>query len=183
MDIHVRVAENLKTIRESKRLSLESVSKLSGVSKSMLGQIERGEVNPTITLLWKIANGLKISFSQLIENRADSAEIIPCSTISPLMEDDGKFINYPIFPFDEDTHFETYRIVIKPSGRLDADAHMAGTKEYITVFSGTIIIETNSQLQRLNAGDSIRFMADTPHSYQNDGSETATASMTLFYAI
>lgn len=53
------VAENLKRLREERKLSLDAVAKCSGVSKSMLGQIERGVTNPTISTLWKIANGLK----------------------------------------------------------------------------------------------------------------------------
>ncbi len=53
------IAENLKRLREERKLSLDNVSRLSGVSKSMLGQIERGEVNPTVSTVWKISNGLK----------------------------------------------------------------------------------------------------------------------------
>ena len=49
------VAENLKRLREERKLSLDAVAKCSGVSKSMLGQIERGVTNPTISTLWKIA--------------------------------------------------------------------------------------------------------------------------------
>ena len=48
------VAENLKRLREERKLSLDAVAKCSGVSKSMLGQIERGVTNPTISTLWKI---------------------------------------------------------------------------------------------------------------------------------
>ena len=53
------VAENLKRLREERKLSLDAVAKCSGVSKSMLGQIERGVTNPTISTLWKLATGLK----------------------------------------------------------------------------------------------------------------------------
>mgnify|MGYP001481338993 FL=1 len=48
------VAENLKRLREERKLSLDAVAKSSGVSKSMLGQIERGVTNPTISTLWKM---------------------------------------------------------------------------------------------------------------------------------
>ena len=42
------VAHNVRALREREGLSLERLSKLSGVSKSMLAQIERGEGNPTL---------------------------------------------------------------------------------------------------------------------------------------
>ncbi len=57
------LAENLKTLRANRKLSLDKVAELTGVSKTMLSQIERGESNPTIHTVWKIANGLKISFT------------------------------------------------------------------------------------------------------------------------
>ncbi|MDA6151190.1 helix-turn-helix transcriptional regulator, partial [Escherichia coli] len=56
-EIHLILAKNLKAFRENKKLSLEKVAELTGVSKTMIGQIERGESSPTITTIWKIANG------------------------------------------------------------------------------------------------------------------------------
>ncbi|CAM5209801.1 DNA-binding protein OS=Lysinibacillus sphaericus OX=1421 GN=LS41612_09375 PE=4 SV=1 [Lysinibacillus sphaericus] len=65
-EIHLIFARNLKAIREKEKLSLEKVSQLCGVSKTMIGQIERGESSPTLTTIWKIATGLKVSFTTLI---------------------------------------------------------------------------------------------------------------------
>ena len=65
-NINSVVADNLKRLRDERKLSLEATAKLSGVSKSMLGQIERGEANPTVSTVWKIAGGLKISFTDLM---------------------------------------------------------------------------------------------------------------------
>ena len=56
-NFNIVFAKNLKRIREDRKLSLDKVADLTGVSKSMLGQIERGDSNPTITTVWKIANG------------------------------------------------------------------------------------------------------------------------------
>ena len=52
------VAKNIRRLREESKLSMDELSKLSGVSKSMLAQIERGEENPTISTLWKLSNGI-----------------------------------------------------------------------------------------------------------------------------
>ncbi|MEC9259838.1 MAG: helix-turn-helix transcriptional regulator, partial [Pseudomonadota bacterium] len=57
------IAQHLKALRKAQGLSLDSVAKLTGVSKAMLGQIERQESSPTISTLWKIASGLDASFS------------------------------------------------------------------------------------------------------------------------
>ncbi|CAM5229306.1 hypothetical protein LSPH24S_04932 [Lysinibacillus sphaericus] len=60
-EIHLIFARNLKAIREKEKLSLEKVSQLCGVSKTMIGQIERGESSPTLTTIWnELPTGLKV---------------------------------------------------------------------------------------------------------------------------
>lgn len=53
--------------------------------------------------------------------------------------------------------------------------------EYITVFSGEVRITAGDTQVTLHKGDSIRFAADTPHAYENGGSETAELSMLIYY--
>ena len=134
MDITAMIAANTRRIREQKKLTLEAAASLTGVSRSMLAQIEKGEVNPTISVLWKIANGYKVSFTSLAENRGAPVRVVRGSELQPLLEDAGRYQNYPIFPFDEGKLFETYRIVIQPGGSLAAQPHLSGAEEYITVF-------------------------------------------------
>lgn len=181
MDVTNLVAANAKRIREQKRLTLDAAASVTGVSRSMLAQIERGEVNPTISLLWKIANGYKVSFTTLVENQVEEVAVLRCGDVSPLVEDDGRYVNYPVFPFREGTLFETYRIVIEPGGALSAKPHMGGAEEYITVFSGQVEIGVGEEIFSLSKGDSIRFDAAVPHLYRNSGGETAELSMLIYY--
>lgn len=182
MDVNSTVAANLKALREQRKLSLEAMARLTGVSKSMLGQIERGEVNPTISVLWRIANGLKISFSTLLEKPAKELHMIKAESVKPMVEGDGLFINYPAFAFEESTRFETYRIEILPGGELLSLPHLDGTQEYVTVFAGTVRIRAGETVCELKTGDSLRFRADVPHSYHNEGSEKAQLSMLIHYS-
>jgi transcriptional regulator with XRE-family HTH domain len=137
MEIQKNVARNIKNIRERKKITLDSAAKLTGVSRSMLAQIEKGEVNPTISILWKIANGYKVSFTSLV-NSDTSSLLIRAEDILPLIEDDGRYINRPAFPFQEDKQFETYHIEIKEGGYLQAQPHLDGAEEFITVFEGNV---------------------------------------------
>lgn len=65
------IALNLKRIRKSKNMSLDMLAERTGVSKSMLGQIERGKTNPTVSTIGKIVEGLKVPFEQLIYDRKE----------------------------------------------------------------------------------------------------------------
>ena len=58
--LNKNISINLKTIRREKGMSMDEVAEQTGVSKSMLGQIERGEANPTIGTLGKIVSGLRV---------------------------------------------------------------------------------------------------------------------------
>lgn len=181
MEVNAIVAQNLRAVREKKKLSLDNVAKLTGVSKSMLGQIERGEVNPTITVLWKIANGLKISFTSLLDKNNSDVDLIKKADVQTLVEDDGKFYNSPVFPFEESRRFEIYVIDVKPGGGLVSEPHMQGTEEYITMFSGKLDVTINDCLYSLDTGDSIRFKSDVNHAYHNPGNEDAKLHMVIYY--
>ncbi|AFS78904.1 HTH-type transcriptional regulator with cupin domain [Gottschalkia acidurici 9a] len=177
------IAENLKKLREEKTLSLNDVSKLTNVSKSMLGQIERCEVNPTVSTIWKIANGLKISCTQLMSISEVDFEIVDKSQVHPVIEDKGKIRIFPMFPFDSTTRFETYSIEIDARGYLSSDPHQKGTQEFITVFSGNITINIDGEDFVITEGNSIRFKADNPHTYKNLDDTTCLLSMVIYYPV
>lgn len=180
IDVRQAVAENLRAIREQRRISLEAAAQLTGVSKSMLGQIERAEVNPTISVLWRIAGGMKVSFSTLISPPLDAqAALSPCGT--PMVEDEGRYRNYPVFAFDASLGCEQYRIEIEEGGSLDAQPHMAGTRETIVVFVGRIHVTVGEAGYALGVGDGLRFRADVPHRYTNAGNCIAQLSMMIHY--
>jgi len=86
------IADNFKAIRIQRGLSLDNVASLTGVSKSMLGQIERGESNPTIATLWKIANGLKVSFSSLVQRPVEENKVIYRSDVAPISFEGSRYL-------------------------------------------------------------------------------------------
>ena len=80
----------------------------------MLAQIEKGDVNPTISMVWKIANGYKVSFTSLVEPARERPVLLRGDDAPILEEDGGRYRNCPAFPFDGERGFETYRIVMLP---------------------------------------------------------------------
>jgi len=181
MDINVVLAENLKALRAHQKLSLDKVAEMTGVSKTMLGQIERGESNPTINTVWKIANGLKISFTELIHQPQSDTTVITKQDVQPLQEDNGRYRVYPYFPFEEGRRFEMYAVEIENGGYLSAEPHRAGTEEFITVYEGELSIRVNNEEFTVKVGESIRFKADRPHVYHNSGEVCTRVCMVIYY--
>jgi transcriptional regulator with XRE-family HTH domain len=180
-DMNLLVSQNLKRIREERRLSLDKLADLTGVSKSMLGQIERGDSSPTIATVWKIANGLKVSFTALLSLPQTDTAVVRKTDIQPLVEDNGKYRLYPFFPIEDGRPFEIYTIEIDQGGYLSAEPHPEGTQEFLTVYAGELTVRAGIEEHRVAAGDSIRFRADRPHSYHNPGDRMAVMSLVIQY--
>lgn len=182
-DLNLIIASNLKRIREEKKLSLEKVADITGVSKSMLGQIERGESNPTINTIWRIANGLKVSFTSLINFPQVEAIIVHKSDVEPLIEDNGKYRVYPVFPYEDGRRFEMYILEIDKGGYFGTDTHGEKTQEFITVVEGELTLLTNNKEYTVNEGDSITLRADKPHAYHNSGNKLTRLTMVIHYPL
>ena len=174
------VAKNIRRLREENKLSMDELAKLSGVSKSMLAQIERGDGNPTISTLWKISNGMKVPFDALTIRPKNLYEIVKTSEIQPLLEDGGKVKNYSIFPDNENRRFAVYYLELDEGSYWESEPHLKGTTEFITIFTGKIEIYADGQRFIVEKGESIRFRADSVHSYKNVGDDPAMLHMILF---
>jgi len=175
------IAQNLKLLREKRNLSLDKTAKITGVSKSMIARIERGDVNPTVTLMWKLANGLQVSFTELMYRQKPDIEVIKKGSLKPLEDDYGRFRNYPVLPYNSDIRFEVYLIEIDSLGSHDAKSHPVGAEEFLTVSKGNVTITVHNEKHKLSVGDSIRFKADLSHSYLNPGKKTCRLNVIIHY--
>lgn len=180
-NINLVLARNLKKIREQRKLSLDKVAEMSGISKTMLGQIERGESNPSIATVWKIANGLKISFTVLIHEPKSDTTVLMKEDIKVLQEDEGRIRIYPHFSFEEGRRFEMYMMEMDEESSLSAEPHIEGTEEFITVYEGQVTIRVGTEEYTVSSGESIRFRADKSHAYVNAGATANKLSMVIHY--
>jgi len=166
MEINEVVGINIKQMRNDKSLSLDDLSELTGVSKSMLGQIERGESSPSINVLWKITNGLKIDFSKIISQEEPEIEIVKQK--KPKVYDNGKCKIHKVFSFSNKRNFETYNVELESQGHYKASKHVKGSEEYIFVYQGSLTIRIEGKDHFVNSGQSIRFHSDQSHEYLNE---------------
>jgi transcriptional regulator with XRE-family HTH domain len=181
-DLNIVIGNNLNKYRKSKKLSLDKVAKLSGVSKGMLGQIERGETNPSISTLWKIANALHISFTSLLETEPTKLQIVRKSEISPLaVDNNNKYNVFPVFLYDFNKHFETYLVELEAGCIYDSEAHDKGVEEYIYVSKGELELTLEGNTYILHEGDSIKYLADKEHIYKNNTNDLVQLHTTIYY--
>ena len=179
--MNLRIGEKLKSIRMARTLSLDDAAALTGVSKPMLGQIERGQSVPTVTTLWKIAIGLKTPLSDFLEEPQMEYTVTGPDEANVVLGDNGKMRAYPLFTYDPVRSVETFYIEFDPECRHSSDKHDEGVEEHIFVLRGTLRLVLGDRPVEVSERQAIRFRADIPHAYQNLSGDRCEVYNTIFY--
>lgn len=183
LDLATVVGANLRRLRVKRGLSLERLSQRSKVSRAMLSQIELGRSAPSITILWKIARALGVTFSTLLSTREQSGPtVLRASTAKRLSNGDGTFVSRALFPFDEARRVEFYELRLAPGAAEHADPHPPGTSENLVTVQGTVEISVNDARYVVGGGDALVFDADVPHTYRNTSAVEALMYLVMRYA-
>lgn len=176
------VKENLKTLRQKNGLSLDKLASRCGVSRAMLSQIEKGKSTPTISVLWKIAGGLQVPFSELLkEKKTGEVQIFRKENTKILYSNSQVFSSRALFSFSDNRKTEFYELELKPGGLEVAEPHQGGTTENIVVVIGKLRLRIKEQVYELDSRDAIFFKADVAHEYSNPGSEPTLMYLVMNY--
>lgn len=180
-----RVGDTLATLRQAASLSLDALSRKAGVSKSMLSQIERGQANPTVAVVWRLANALGVSMGDLLgKPPAPSAaviEVLGAHAAPAIRSPDGLCELRILGPIGLAGQFEWYVLTVQAGGVLESQAHEAGTHEHLSVMSGALEVGSDALVQRIKAGETARYAADRPHHIRNGGKSSASAWLVVVH--
>jgi len=175
------IGNRLKAIRAQKNLTLEEVARLTGVSKPMLGQIERGQSTPTITTLSKISTGLKVPLTSLLKEEAPEYTVAGVEFDKLIEEENGKMRVCSMFPYDPIRNVELFYVELDAGCRHSSDKHMEGTEEYLLVLRGKLDMTIGAKTLTLRKQQAVRFRADLPHAYHNPYGESCGMYNLIFY--
>jgi transcriptional regulator with XRE-family HTH domain len=173
----------LKRLRNERGWSLEALATASGVSRSMLSQIEREQANPTLVVTLRIARAFGLALGELIEMPGAS------SSVTVIRRDDRAF-HYrsdpdctirTLSPLNLEKDVEFYEVRLKTGGALRSAPHFEGTREFLTVEEGQVRVESGSDQEVLNPGDSASYRADMPHAIVNTGRGEAVLFLVDIY--
>jgi transcriptional regulator with XRE-family HTH domain len=170
-------------LRQERDWSLDALAKASGVSRSMLSQIERGRANPTLAVTFRIARAFGMSVGELVEIPGAS------STVSVIRAEDRAY-HYrsdkdctirTLSPLNLEKDVEFYEVQLQPGGALRSAQHYTGTREFLTVQKGRVRIESAGDAEELNLGDSASYRADALHAIVNAGKGEAVVFLVVIY--
>ncbi|AQS07010.1 helix-turn-helix domain-containing protein [Clostridium beijerinckii] len=183
MNLNNIIAGNLKRLRNERQLSLSKLSDICGVSKVMLGQIERGESNPTINTIWKIAGGLRVPYTSLIDEPIKNDILIKKEDSRHQESPDNKYRVYCYFASNSNRNFELFTVELDGNSTYESNSHGEKTQEYIIVYDGELSLNVDNITYVLTPGDSIVFDSSKPHSYINLNSTTIRMTIINNYLI
>jgi transcriptional regulator with XRE-family HTH domain len=165
------LGERLREIRKAKDYSIEAVSRLSGVSKSMISKIERQQATPSTTVLARIAEALGVTFSELMASEQDSEVIFLPLEKQPILTDpESGHTRRCVAPILPARGIDWVMNVLPPGASTgEFVPHRRGVEEYIHVLHGRLRARLGSTVYELNEGDAIYFQAHIPHEFQNFG--------------
>lgn len=172
--------------RKRKGLTLEQLALRSGVSKSMLSQIERGEANPTFAVVWSLTQALEIDVAELIGGTSSQRHTVQIEvtsgTLTPRIESADGLCQLKILgPPKLAGQTEWYEVEIQPGGKLDSDPHTLGTFEHFTSLGGEFEVKSGEETVVIKAGETARYPADVQHSIASVGQEPVHGLLVVLY--
>ena len=177
------VCRRVRELRKQKGWTLEQLASLSGVSRSMLSQIERGQANPTLGVAYRIAQALGLSLGDLVDVpiRKTAIDVMRHDDARALFRDDPDCRIRTLSPLQLEKDVEFYELTLKPGGVLDSAPHFKQTREVLTIEKGSVRLTAGEESCELHKGDSAHYPADVPHKIENLGRAEAVAFLVDIY--
>jgi transcriptional regulator with XRE-family HTH domain len=181
--IHQHLGSRVKHLRASRGWSLEALANASGVSRSMLSQIEREQANPTLAVTLRIARAFGLSLGELLESpgAASAVTVIRADDHAYHYRSDKDVQIRTLSPLNLEKDVEFYELRLQTGGSMRSAPHFEGTREFLTVQKGRISIESAGDTEELATGDSASYRADVQHAILNSGRGEAIAFLIVIY--
>lgn len=176
------VGHNIQEIRKKQNLTLAVLAEKSGVSKAMLSQIEADKVNPTVAMVWKIAQGLGVEIQDILNRGGEVSRkfnVTRKDSITTLDTENDQVHLEVLSPISTVEDIEMYLLTFKSGGVLTSAPHFPKTEEYLTVIEGEVEVSAGEHNAVLHQGDFINYHCDVDHEIKNIGKGRAVVHLVV----
>ena len=175
----LQLGNRLSLLRKRKNMTLDDLSAKSGVSKSILSQIERDLSNPTVTTISRISDALGERLSDFfLKIEVEEKNSIESSNQTPSITSKDNLCELKILGAGETVNWlQWYILEMKPKGVLDSGSHGPKTFENLTVIEGQIEVSCSDSKEKLSKGDTFRFQSNKNHTIKNISKQKAQVLM------
>jgi transcriptional regulator with XRE-family HTH domain len=166
-----RVGGAVKARREELKLTLRALASRSGISASMISDIERGAKSPTVATLAVLAAALDVPISSLVDTAMPTSgriRVVRSSERHPVIDPATGATRQNFGPAITGSKVEFLRYLVpRRTTAGPFAAHTKGTIEHVHVAAGTLAVSVGGETVRLEAGDSCSCYADASHFFDN----------------
>lgn len=185
-DVEARLAQRLRALRTERALTLEGLAERSGVSRSMISLIERGESSPTAAILDRLATGLGLSLAALFaDSERPDADPVARRATQPVWRDpETGYRRRHLSPLGYPTPIELVEVEFPAGARVAYESAPLGIgiRQQIWVIEGTMELTVGERVHRLDEGDCLAMAVDRPIAFRNPGSRPARYIVALTVA-
>lgn len=180
-DLASAIGVRVKHERQSRRWTLDQLSKAAGVSRRMLVNVEQGAANPSVGTLLRISDALGVGLPALVEPpQPKSVKVTRDGDGAILWSSESGGRGMLVAGTEPPDVVELWDWTLGPGDRHTNEAHAPGTRELVQVRQGSITVECGDQAVTLAAGDAAAFPGDVAHSYANARARPARFSLAVF---
>jgi len=176
-DVNVRIADRVRGLRAQLGLSLDGLAARSGVSRSMISLIERGESSPTAIVLEKIATGLNIPLAALFDDASAPAEPVSRPAARTAWRDPQTgYVRRNISPPNWPSPFQIVEVTLPAGARVvyETGSRDVAIHQQIWVREGTIEVTVGGIAHQLSADDCLAMQLDAPVAFRNRTRKSAS---------
>ncbi len=166
------IRQNIQRLRELRNFSQAQVSRMAGIPRPTLANLESGSSNPTIAVLVRIAAALEVSVEELIGAPRAHCRLYRAATLESRVRHGVEVRR--VLP-DKLQSMNLERMELPARSRLPGVPHRTGTREYLACESGQLELTVAGEKFRLVRGDVVVFRGDQKHAYFNPGTGVAIA--------
>jgi transcriptional regulator with XRE-family HTH domain len=173
-DINQRIATRVRELRDAQGLSLDALANRSGVSRSMISLVERGESSPTAVVLDKLAVGLGVTLGVLFNTPAAVVEArhspVARRKDQPEWKDpDSGYVRRNVSPQGKLRPIQIVEAHFPPGARVAFETSTRSNRvhQQIWLLEGTMEITVGKERHRLHEGDCLAMELDQPIRYHN----------------
>ena len=166
------LATTLHTARRARGLSVKALAELSGVSRAMIGKIERGEAQPTAALLGRLSGALGMTLSELLARAEGGGGRLVRSVDQPTWTDpDSGYRRRAVSPAGGPLELVEVELPAGSEVSYGADTY-AFIHHLIWVLDGHLRFREGDVVHELGVGDCLQLGPPAPCTYANPTDRT-----------
>jgi transcriptional regulator with XRE-family HTH domain len=181
-NLNQRIAQRVRDLRAARGLSLEAVATKSGVSRSMISLIERGESSPTAVVLERLATGLGVAMASLFDPpQPHGSPLARAKEQPPWRDPQSGYVRRNVSPSGAGSPIQIVEVSFPPGARVayETGPRQPRVHQQIWVQEGSIDITVGDERHRLSAGDCLALVLDRPLLYHNPTRKPARYAVVL----